>query len=375
MDSRERIRRILDKQEPDRVGFQDADFFYDTVQRWHSEGLPGSIDVLRPSWPWLNVTGLRYFGCDIYVTWPDTSPKYDTVDYELAENWSIFRDEYGTTRKSWTGKTASPQYIDPVVKTPQDFEERIEPLLDHLDIRRVSSPRYPFEQELEEAVRRFQNEFFVVVGVVGPFEYATYLCGGLAPTLVFTMKNQEFASHMFMRIADFLAKICESYIAAGADGLWVFEDQGSQDGPYFSPKIYEKVLKPAHKKICAPFVSKGLPRLLHSDGYVEQLIPHFIDAGFLALHPLQNKARMDVKKLRERYGNELTLIGGIDTRVLSSGDSHTIRNEVKSIIGTVAREGGYIAASDGPVPPTISFENYKSFVEAVKQYGVYPIGD
>jgi uroporphyrinogen decarboxylase len=375
MNSRERIRTILNRQEPDRVGFQDTDFFSDTLERWHGEGLPRSVDVLRPNWPWLNVPGLRYFGHDIYVTWPDISLKYDAIDYEVADNWSIAKDEFGTTKKSWTGKTASPQFLDPVVKTPQDFEGRVEPLLDHLDIRRVSSAGYPFRQELEQMVKRFQREFFVTVGVVGPWEYSTYLCGGLAATLVFVMKNQDFASSMFMRIADFLAKICESYIAAGADGLWVFDDQGSQDGPFFSPRLYERLLEPAHEKVCAPFVRRDLPRLLHSDGHIEPLIPHFIDAGFLALHPVQNKAGMDVKKLKERYGDELALIGGMDTRILSSGDLDAIRNEVRSKIGVAAKGGGYIAASDGPVPPTISLDSYKFFVEAVKKYGAYPIRD
>lgn len=373
MSSRERIKAILSGRQPDRVGYQDTDFFSDTIDRWHAEGLPGTVDVLRRDWPWLNVPGLRYFADDIYVTWPDISPKYDIIEYEVQDDWLTFKDEYGATKKSWRGKTASPQYLDYAIKEPRDFKEKIEPLLDHEDGRRVSGSRYPFRRELEQMVKHRQQEFFVVVGTLGPWEYSTYLCGGLAATLIFTMKNQEFAAYMFNRIGEFLAKVCEAYIDAGVDGLWMFEDQGSQDGPFFSPKLYSKLLKSAHERICEPFRQKGLPRLLHSDGHLEPLIPQMIEAGFDALHPVQNKAGMNVERLKQTYGERLTLIGGMDTRILSSGDLHAIENEVRSKIATAGRGGRYIAASDGPVPPTISFDNYKFFVGAVKKYGCYPL--
>jgi uroporphyrinogen decarboxylase len=373
MDSRERITAILEKREPDRVGFQDTDFFSDTFQRWHSEGLPGTVDGIKPNFPWLNVQGLRYFGNDIYIVWPDISPKYDTVDYEVGENWSIAKDEFGVTKKSWTTKTASPQYLDPLIKTPQDLKDKIDPLLDHEDARRISSSRYPFKSEFAQMISRFQREFFVVVGIIGPFEYSTYLCGGLASALVLLMRNQDFASYMLSRIADFERKICESCLDAGVDGLWVFDDQGSQDGPFFSPVLYKKLVKPAHESVCEPFRRSGLPRLLHSDGYLEPIIPHLTEAGFVALHPLQNKISMDVRRLKDKYGKELTLIGGIDTRTLSSGDPQAIENEVKSKIGAAGHGGGYIVASDGPVPPSISLENYKFFVETVRKYGGYPL--
>jgi uroporphyrinogen decarboxylase len=373
MDSRERIATILNNREPDRVGFQDADFFSDTLQRWHTEGLPGTVDGIKANFPWLNVQGLRYFGADIYVAWADTTPKYDAVDYEVGEDWSVTKDEFGVTKKSWTTKTASPQYLDPVVRTPEDFREKIDPLLDHEDMRRISSSRYPFKRELAQMVSRFQREFFVVVGIVGPFEYSTYLCGGLAATLTFAMKNQDFASYMLSRIADFERRICEGYIDAGVDGLWLFDDQGSQDGPFFSPALYRKLVKPAHESVCEPFRRRGLPRLMHSDGYLEPIIPDLIEAGFVALHPLQNKIGMDVRRLKQKYGKELSLIGGIDTRILSSGDHHAIENEVRSKIGAAGYGGGYIVASDGPVPPSISFENYKFFVEAVRKHGQYPL--
>jgi uroporphyrinogen-III decarboxylase len=371
MNSRERISAILNGEEPDQVGYQDADFFEETIQKWHCEGLPSSIGTGAKE-GWMDVRGLRYFEADIYVTWPDFSPKYDVIDYEVDQDWKIIKDAYGTTRKSWTEKSGAPQYLDAVVKTPKNFTEMVEPLLVADDMRRVSGSRYPFKRELEQMIKHFQKEFFVTVGVEGPLGYSMYLCGGLARTLVFLMKNQDFMGYMLNSIADFLSKICGSYIEAGVDGIWVFDDLGSREGPFLSPRLYEKLIKPSHQKLCAPFVKRGLPRLLHSDGNIESMIPQLMDAGFIGIQPLQNEV-MDIKRMKEKYGDQLTLMGGIDTRVLSSGDPAAIESEVATKIGIAGREGRYIATSDGPVPPTVSLDNYRLFRRLLRKYGQYPL--
>ena len=371
MNSRERISVILNGEQPDQVGYQDADFFEETIEKWHSEGLPSNIGT-GPKEGWMDVRGLRYFEADIYVTWPDLSPKYDVIDYEVDQDWKIIKDEYGTTRKVWTEKSGAPQHLNPVVKTPKDFTEMVEPLLDADGMRRVCSSRYPFKQELEQMIKRFQKKFFVAVGVEGPLGYSMSLCGGLARTLVFLMKNQDFMGYMLNSVTDFLSKICESYIEAGVDGIWVFDDLGSREGPFLPPKLYEKLIKPNHQKLCAPFVKRGLPRLLHSDGNIEIIMPQLIDAGFVGLQPLQNDV-IDIKRMKEKYGDLLTLMGGIDTRVLSSGDPTAIEKEVATKIGVAGTGGRYIATSDGPVPPTVSLDSYQLFRKLVKEYGQYPL--
>jgi uroporphyrinogen decarboxylase len=373
VDSRERIWAIFNGEEPDRVGYTDGDFFVDTVQRWHTEGLPASVDSQGGAFnPWLNIMGHRHFGMDIWVTRANYTPKYDTIEYEAGDGWTIVKDEFGTTTKWWTTKSGSPHYLDPIVKTREDFEEKIEPLLDSDDMRRASSQQYPFKQELAEMVKRLQSEFFVAVKMTGPFEYSMNLCGGLASLLRFMAKNQDFIPHMFGCIASFLARMGESYIQAGVDGLWLSDDQGGQDRPFYSPKWYANLLKPAHREICEPFEKKGLPRILHSDGNVELMIPDFIGAGFMALQPLQNSV-MDIQRLKQKYGTSLTLMGGIDTRVLSSGDFGAIEKEVVTKIRMAGRGGGYIVTCDGPVPPAISLSCYQYFVETVRKYGCYPL--
>jgi uroporphyrinogen-III decarboxylase len=66
-------------------------------------------------------------------------------------------------------------------------------------------------------------------------------------------------------------------------------------------------------------------------------------------------------------------MGGIDTRVLSSGDFDAIRKEVASKISIAGKGGRYIVTSDGPIPPTVSLQSYQYFRKLVREYGKYPL--
>ncbi|MBS7612552.1 hypothetical protein KEJ27_10220 [Candidatus Bathyarchaeota archaeon] len=355
-------------EEPDRIGYTDSDLFPDTIPSWRSEGLPEGIDGV-----WINIPGLRYFEMDIYSIWFNASPGYDSILYEETEGYVIVRGGSGSKSKHWKARSSPPLRLEPAIKNLEEFKEKIEPLLDPDEMRRLSSPKYPYKKDLKEVIRKFQEEFFVTVNIPGVIEYSMDLLGGLAPLLALIMREPSSVSYIFNSIADFLSKAVERFIEAGVDALWVFDDEGYRKGSYFSPEVYVKLVQPAHKKICDPFRKEGLPRILHTDGNVNALVPHFIDAGFTALHPLEAKSGMDVRNLKEKYGDKLALIGNIDTRILSFGTLENIKSEVMSKISSAASGGGYIASSDGPVPPTVSLTKYKFFVEVVRKYGRYPL--
>ena len=127
---------------------------------------------------------------------------------------------------------------------------------------------------------------------------------------------------------------------------------------------------PYHKQLCDHFAKDGLKTILHSDGAVDTLIPHFLTAGFTALHPLEAKAGMDVKVLKPIYGDRLVLFGNIDVRKLA-GSLEDIEEEISSKFEIAKKDGRYIYHSDHSVPSNVSFKNYTFAVEMIKKYGRY----
>jgi uroporphyrinogen decarboxylase len=100
------------------------------------------------------------------------------------------------------------------------------------------------------------------------------------------------------------------------------------------------------------------------------LIPHFLDAGFCALNPLEAKAGLDVRRLKAEYGDRLVLYGNIDVRALS-GTRSEIEREIRDKVTAAKEGGGYIYHSDHSVPNSVSFENYAYAIDLVRRYGSY----
>jgi uroporphyrinogen decarboxylase len=137
-----------------------------------------------------------------------------------------------------------------------------------------------------------------------------------------------------------------------------------------SPALYDRLVRPYHQRLCEYFAADGLATLLHSDGNVAPLIPHFLTAGFRGLHPLECKAGLDVRALRRQYGERLVLFGNIDVRALA-GTPEQVVEEVTAKVSAGMVGGGYLFHSDHSVPSDVPLSNYLLALETARDVGRY----
>lgn len=358
MDSRERVLRVLNHEEADRVPF--IDFMWrETLERWYSEGLPRDVSLND------------YFGFDIYNVGSDTSPKYDEITLEESDKFRTYIDSWGVMVKAWIGKSGTPHPAGPPsVSTIEDFKEKLEPLLDPELPIRVSSSKYPFKGELERGIRKLKERYAVFCSIVGPFEITRHILGhSVDKVLIAIHKDPSLVKYVSRHLGNYFSKLVETYLELGVDGLWLWEDMAYNKGPYFSPRVYEEFFKPAHVQMTSPYRAKNLPVIIHTDGNVNLLIPRLIEAGFTALQPLEAKAGMDVVELKEKYGKTLSFIGNLDARKIANPKE--IEEEIARKIPIAKEGGGYIACSDHSIPPDVSFSAFQEYIRLIRKYGAY----
>jgi uroporphyrinogen decarboxylase len=176
---------------------------------------------------------------------------------------------------------------------------------------------------------------------------------------------------MFMADAQVCADMAEEMMGRGMkfDAGWIFDDLGFRDHSFFPPETYRELLMPAHKLICQPFKSRGIPMILHSCGYTMELMPLIMEVGFDCIQPLEVKAGNDMLKLKRDYGDRIAFMGGIDVRAMASDNPDDIIREISGKIPFMKREGGYIYHSDHSVPDNVSFQQYCRVMELVDEYG------
>lgn len=367
MNSRERIKTLLAFREPDRIGKTDA-YWEDTLARWHEEGLPREVDVRD------------YFAFDIEPIFLDASLRMPEKLLEDTAEYTIREDKLGYTAKQWKDKAGALGYLAHAVTSREDWDRLKGRLaVDFGGTSRIHTVsyfepfvRYPSWPEMGAAFRELlAKERYVLLHVYGPWE-ATWRKHGFDRALMNLVLEPDLIAEMCEAHVDLVIGTLERAREEGIvpDGLFLVEDLGMSTGPMFSPRAYDRIVFPAHKRLGDYLLRHGITYFVHSDGDIRALIPRLIDAGVQVLQPLEAKSRLDVRELKARYERDLVFFGNIDVGKMAASRAE-LEAEVRSKLEVAMRGGGYIYHSDHSVPPTVSFENYLFLMDLLNRYGSY----
>ena len=160
----------------------------------------------------------------------------------------------------------------------------------------------------------------------------------------------------------------------GIDCMIIAEDLGYATGVFYSPALMRVNLFPCLKEMVNLIHSLGLPVLLHCDGNVNAILDDIVEIGFDALHPLERKANMDLKTIKEKYGGKLCLVGNVDScDTLAFGTLEDVERQTLECLEYGARGGGYVLASDHSLSEGVNTDNVLKMCEIREKYGTYPI--
>jgi hypothetical protein len=148
-------------------------------------------------------------------------------------------------------------------------------------------------------------------------------------------------------------------------GFW--EDMAYNAGPIISPALVRKFMLPRYRRVVDFGRRHGVHFFcLDSDGQIDSLIPVWMDAGIDILYPFEVQAGMDVRALRQKYGRDLRMLGGVDKRPLTKGFKE-IDAELQRV-APVIQEGGYVPMLDHSAPPDVPYGSYGYFMEQLPKY-------
>ena len=194
---------------------------------------------------------------------------------------------------------------------------------------------------------------------------------GTETVLVAMIEEPEWAVDMFETYLDRCIALFERIWNAGYrfDAINWPDDMGYKGTTFFSNEMYRELLKPTHKRAVDWAHAHGIYARLHSCGNVMTRIDDLVEIGIDCLNPLEVKAGMDPVGLKERVGDRLVLHGGINAVLWD--DREAIVSSIRETIPKLKENGGYIFSSDHSIPNSVSLENMKAIVEAVKEAGKY----
>ncbi len=250
--------------------------------------------------------------------------------------------------------------------------------LDHYEWPDGKDPA-PFKG-LREYTKRLTEEtdYALISGITGVvFEICWYMRGfeNLYMDMIEQPKYVEkLLEHTLQYWTDYLDVFLDE-VGGCLHILSVGDDLAMQTGPLFSPKLYQKLVKPYHKALY-DFIHKktGAKLWYHSCGSLNKLIPDLIDNGIDILNPVQiNATDMDPAALKEKYGKELVFWGGgIDSqKVFSRGTPQEVDEQVKQLMEIFKPGGGYVFNTVHNTQADVPMENIIALWDAAKKYRAY----
>jgi len=133
------------------------------------------------------------------------------------------------------------------------------------------------------------------------------------------------------------------------------------------PKLYEELIYPWYLRAIELAHKYGAFVNMHSYGKIDTLVPLLVKAKLDMLNPVGPTDNMDLKSLKEKYGEKLCFLGGLSKHIgLMSLDE--LKEHLIDRIRTGAPGGGYILGSEGGIPPEMSPEKFEVFLKMSKKY-------
>ena len=361
MNSRKRFLATMHYQPRDRVPWGEMGFWPETLEVWYEQGMPEDVHLAD------------YFGFDrlrvkVGVSL-DLVPGFKPQTLQETDEYRVVRRSTGVVAKEFKGPHSfrMPQWLSFPLRTRADWENEFLPRLNP-----GSPTRYPLYWE--EKVRTWaQRDYPLTVRGGSIFGWLRNWMGLEAICLAF-YDDPEWVQEMMDYLAGFCcATIRRTLEDVELDYVLLWEDMAYKTAPHISPAMFRQFMLEPYKRLTGFIRDHGVDLIfVDSDGYSEPLLPLWIEGGVNGFYPIERAASMDAAHLRERFGRELRLLGGIDKRAMIAGPA-----EIDAELARVAplcAEGGFIPWCDHHVPPDVPLKHYQYYVERMKEMTLDPAG-
>jgi len=360
MNNRERFHAVMDYMPVDQVPMHLVELWPDTLARWRKEGLPSDIVDSGGVNEYLGLTPLRVINLAGEI---GPYPEYEMKVVAENDEEIIKTDNYGRLTKVFRNSTSMPEWIDFPVKNEDDLQAFLD---HHYDVSNLSDR---FADIFYDAVKcAKQSPDCVVMTNGGGFYWTIRAIAGLEYASYLLYDAPELVEDLFERILMINHECLRRLRGEGVhpDVVGYGEDLAYKTGTLLSREMFCQMMVPRYDKFLQEARGMGIEKTWYdSDGDLRPFMEDYISIGINCHAPCEVAANMDPVALRENYGKSIRMIGGFDKRIVAKGKD-AIREEFKRL-RPVIRDGGYIPAIDHSVSADISWDNYRYFIDGLKQ--------
>lgn len=385
MNSRERIFRALNHEEPDRIPFDLAGTTWTGITSTAYRNFLEYLNYEKHEPEWSDVIQqivipsekvLTDLGADVRGLFPLTSSNWDVYS-KLTDNGDYFEysDEWG-----FIHHFPKNGYWFSLVKSPLDsgdFES--EGIVENYSWPNAANQvRLKGLREKAIQFRQHGKIVFLKGLCAGLFEMHQRIRGtenAMTDPFLFPVNSDKLIG----KLADLKIEFWDAALNKLSDVVDIVgegDDYGTQQSQLIDPEQFREYYKPHFYRVLK-FIRGKAPNakiMFHSCGNVRPIIPDLIEMGVDILNPVHiNAAGMEPFQLKKDFGDEIVFWGGgVDTQqVLPSGTVQQVKEHVKRNIDALAPGGGFVFSTVHNIQAEVPPQNVIAMLETLEIYGKY----
>jgi uroporphyrinogen decarboxylase len=210
------------------------------------------------------------------------------------------------------------------------------------------------------------------------------ICHGDATFAIPTGGDMEEVAVAFFERSDVMHHIAKTRVQqalkrgkylreeCGLDGFALCADYCFNTGPFLSPRMFRQFITPYLKELIAGYKEMGYYVIKHTDGNLMPILDQILECEPHGLHSIDCQAKdMDIAVIKQRAGDKVCLLGGVQCSLLQTGTEEQIIEQCKYVLRHAMPGGGYIYGTTNVAFKGLPLERYLLILEIREQFGWY----
>ncbi len=223
---------------------------------------------------------------------------------------------------------------------------------------------------MKKAVAEYGDKLFII-GPPGGFTVEMLsFTQGIEPTLIDIVERPDFIKRYTEKLLAVSIQTAIAMARVGAEAFYI----GETFGQFMSPDQFKELCLPYFQQFVQTLRPYGPLIYLHMCGQVTHLLDLMAETGVDCVEPMDEVGGTSVAQTKQRIGDQVALMGGVNTVVLARGTLEEVREDCIRCIREAGADGGYILAAGDMLPTETDPEKVKLMLECAKEVGRYDCG-
>ena len=155
---------------------------------------------------------------------------------------------------------------------------------------------------------------------------------------------------------------------AGADFMFLPNDVAFNAGPFIHPDQFAEFVAPYWARQVERVKQRQCIAIIHTDGQIMPILDQLIGLGADCLHSIDPMAGVDIAEVKRRTHGRLALMGNVQCSLLQDGPAEAIRASARYCLEHASPGGGYVFSTSNTIFAGMPLANYEYMLAVFDEF-------